>query len=170
MSPLMLHKLLSYLYLIQTLPYDYEKLKNYYDIRIDCLSHKSRFLSHERKFFTRIKTFEKQINATKIKLEGDERILLVLSMTLPAQLWTVMEGITAKKAMEMFREEVWHQKNDKSIPMARHISPTKEVGECWHCHKKGHNKEDCWLLYPEKKKEKQKEKQTSEEDVGFWST
>jgi hypothetical protein len=64
------------------------------------------------------------------------------------------------------RNEV-HQEDDKPIPMARHTLPTKEVGECWHCHKKGHNREDCWLLYPEKKKEKQKEKQTSEQDVGF---
>ena len=157
MSPLMLHKLPSYLYLIQTLPYDYEKSKSHHDVRIDCLSHKSRSLPHERKFFTRIKT----LDATKIKLEGDERTLLVLSMTLPAQLWTVMEGITAKKAMEMLREEVRHQEDDKPIPMARHTSPTERVGECWHCHKKGHNKEDCWLLYPEKKKERQKEKQTS---------
>jgi hypothetical protein len=52
MSSLMLHKLPSYyLYLIQTLPYDYEKLKSYYDIRIDCLNHKSRSPSYERKFF-----------------------------------------------------------------------------------------------------------------------
>jgi uncharacterized protein (DUF2132 family) len=164
----MLHKLSSYLYLIQTLPYDYEKSKSHHDVRIDCLSHKSRSPPHERKFFTRIKTLEEQIDATKIKLEGDERTLLVLSMTLPAQLWTVMEGITAKKAMEMLREEVRHQEDDKPIPMARHTSPTEEVGGCWHCHKKGHNKEDCWLLYPEKKKEKQKEKQTSgiQQDCG----
>jgi hypothetical protein len=51
MSPLILHKLSNYLYLIQTLPYDYEKLKNHYDIRIDCLSYKSRFPLYERKFF-----------------------------------------------------------------------------------------------------------------------
>jgi hypothetical protein len=159
MSPLMLHKLPSYLYLIQTLPYDYEKSKSHHDVRTDCLSHKSRSPPYERKFFTRIKTLEKQIDATKIKLEGDKRTLLVLSMTLPAQyrslvqLWTVMEGITAKKAMEMLREEVRHQEDDKIMAMARHTSPTEKAGECWHCHKKGHNKEDCWLLYPEKKKE-----------------
>jgi hypothetical protein len=53
MSPLMLHKLPNYLYLylIQTLPYDYEKSKNHHDVRIDCLSHKSRSPSYERKFF-----------------------------------------------------------------------------------------------------------------------
>jgi hypothetical protein len=84
MSPLMLHKLPNHLYLIQTLSYDYEKSKSHYDVRIDCLNYKSRSLSHERKFFTRIKTLEEQINATKIKLEGDKRTLLVLSMTLPA--------------------------------------------------------------------------------------
>src|SRR5260370_19766377 len=141
MSPLILHKLLSYLYLIQTFPYDYEKSKSYYDVRIDCLSHKSRFPPHERKFFTRITTLEEQIDAKKIKLEGDKRTLLVLSMILPAQyrsmvqLWTVMEGITAKKAMEMLREEIRHQEDDKSMAMARHTSPTEKAGECWHCHK-----------------------------------
>jgi len=174
MSPLILHKLPNYPYLIQTLPYDYEKSKSHHDVRIDCLSHKSRSPPHERKFFTRIKTLEEQIDATKIKLEGDKRTLLVLSMTLPAQyrslvqLWTVMEGITAKKAMEMLREEVRHQEDDKTMTMARHTSPTEKAGECWYCHKKGHNKEDCWLLYPEKK-ERQKEKQTSDtqQNVGF---
>ena len=65
-------------------------------------------------YLTRIKTLEEQIDATKIKLEGDKRTLLVLFMTLPTQyrlmvqLWTVMEGITVKKAMEMFREKVRH--------------------------------------------------------------
>jgi hypothetical protein len=94
-------------------------------------------------------------------------------MTLPAQyrslvqLWTVIKEITAKKAMKMLREEVRHQEDNKPIPITRHTSPTERVGKCWHCHKKGHNKEDCWLLYPEKKKEKQKEEQTSEQDVGF---
>jgi hypothetical protein len=78
-----------------------------------------------------------------------------------------MEGITAKKVMEMLRKKVRYQEDDKSILMARHTLPIKEVGECWHCYKKGHNKEDCWLLYLEKKKEKQKEKQISEQDVGF---
>ena len=74
------------------------------------------------------------------------------------QLWTVMEEITAKKAMEMLREEVRHQEDDKTmtITMARHALSIKEVGECWHCHKKGHNKEDCWLLHPEKKEEETK--------------
>jgi hypothetical protein len=47
----MLYKLLNYLYLIQTLPYDYEKLKSHHDIRIDCLSYKSRSPPYERKFF-----------------------------------------------------------------------------------------------------------------------
>jgi hypothetical protein len=117
----MLHKLPNYLYLIQTLPYDYEKLKSYYDIRID---HKSRSPFYKRNFFTRIKTLEERIDATKIKLEGDKRILLVLSMTLLAQyrslvqLWKVIEGIKCFRKMT------------KPIPMARHISPTKEVGEC----------------------------------------
>ena len=142
MSPLMLHKLLSYLYLIQTLPYDYEKSKSYHDVRIDCLSHKSRSPPHERKFFTRIKTLEERIDATKIKLEGDERTLLVLFMTLLAQyrFGATVEGHERNKVL---REEVRHQEDDKPIPMARHTSPTEEVGECWHCHKKGHNKEDC---------------------------
>ncbi|SRR6266498_2154807 len=36
-------------------------------------------------YLTRIKTLEEQIDATKIKIEGDKRTLLVLSMTLPAQ-------------------------------------------------------------------------------------
>jgi hypothetical protein len=71
MSPLILHKLPSYLYLIQTLPYDYEKSKSHHDTRIDSLSHKSRS-PHERKFFTRIKILEERIDATKIKLEGDK--------------------------------------------------------------------------------------------------
>jgi hypothetical protein len=126
-------------------------------------------------YLTRIKTLEEQIDVTKIKLEGDKRTLLVLSMTLPVQyrsmvqLWTVMEGITAKKAMEMLREEVRHQEDDKTMTIARHTSPVEKTGECWHCHKKGHNKEDCWLLHPEKKKERQKEKQTSDiqQDVGY---
>jgi hypothetical protein len=34
-------------------------------------------------YLTRIKIFEEQIDITKIKLEGDKRILLVLSMILP---------------------------------------------------------------------------------------
>jgi len=45
--------------------------------------------------------------------------------------------------MEMLRKEILYQKNDKPIPMTRHTSPTEEVGEYWHCHKKGHNREDC---------------------------
>jgi hypothetical protein len=36
-------------------------------------------------YLTRIKILEEQIDATEIKLEGDKRTLLVLSITLPAQ-------------------------------------------------------------------------------------
>jgi hypothetical protein len=70
-----------------------------------------------------------------------------------------MKGITAKKAIKILRKKIRHQEDNKNI--ARITSPTEKAGECWHCHKKGHNKENYWLLNPEKKKEKQKEKQTS---------
>jgi hypothetical protein len=83
-------------------------------------------------------------------LEEDKRILLVLFMILSAQYRSlaqfciVMEGITVKKVMEMFREEVRYQE-DKN--MARNVSFIEKGEEFWHRYKKGHNKEDCWFLY-----------------------
>jgi hypothetical protein len=57
------------------------------------------------------------------------------------QLWTVIERIMAKKVMKMLRKKVRYQKNDKNI--ARNILSAEKGGECWHCHKKNYNKEDC---------------------------
>jgi hypothetical protein len=54
-----------------------------------------------------------------------------------------MKGITAKKVMEMFREKIRYQKDNKSIAITRHILFTEKAGECWRCHKKSYNKEDC---------------------------
>ncbi len=76
-----------------------------------------------------------------------------------------MEGITAKKAVEILREEARHQDDQD---MARNTLPTDNGKECWHCHKKGHVKEDCWLLYPEKKKEKQETKTYGAEQDRGW--
>jgi hypothetical protein len=63
-----------------------------------------------------------------------------------------MKGITAKKIIKMLKK-IRYQEDNKN--MACNISSTEKKGECWHCHKKDYNKEDCWLLYPAKKKEKQ---------------
>ena len=56
--------------------------------------------------------------------------------------------------MEMLREEILYWEDNKPIPITRHTLPIEEVREYQHCYKKDYNREDCQLLYPEKKKEK----------------
>ena len=51
-----------------------------------------------------------------------------------------MDEITAKKTIEMLREEVRRQKDNKNI--ARIIQPTEKGGECRHYHRKNHKIEN----------------------------
>jgi len=106
------------------------------------------------KFFTHIKILSDQIEATKVTMTNERRLLLVLSMACPseysgiAQLWQNMKDITPDQAVQMLKEEVYRQKgaddhNDEEY-QSLDAPGTFAMKKCKKCKKTGHKEEDCW--------------------------
>ena len=107
------------------------------------------------KFLTQVKTLNEQIDATKIELTTEKRTLLALIMGLSdeyrslVQIWSAIPSITVEKAIEMVREEAIRiEKPDFEVEKALSARSRSSQVECWHCKRKGHKEETCWVKNP----------------------
>jgi len=118
--------------------------REYYTLRYN--DHGSESMSD---FLTRVKVLEERIDSTNVQMDNDKRTLLCLSMSLPAryrsliQIWSVTDGMTAEKAMEMVLEEDLRTAEEEGGGMEIALTGwggKKVDGTCWHCGKKGHRR------------------------------
>lgn len=111
-------------------------------------------------FLTRLKILEERIAATRVTMNNDKRTLLCLTMALPprfrslVQIWTITEGMTADKAVDMLLEEERRAKDDENedLEVGGDRAMKARAGKtqrCGYCGRPYHTEDHCWTKHPE---------------------
>ncbi len=112
-----------------------------------------------RDMLTYIKLLKKCIDAIKVTLNSDKRMILCLMMCLPEQyhsllqIWFVIKDMTAEKTWIMLLEEDhWqnHVNENQDIKFLKIFdNKSKKREQCKHCKRDFHIKTKCWKLHSE---------------------
>jgi len=120
--------------------------------------HDSEFMSD---FLMCVKVLEECIDSTNIQMNNNKQTLLCLSMSLSVrycsliQIWNVTDDMMTEKTMKMMLKKDLQtvKKKEKSMKIVLTEQNDKKTDEtCWHCKKKRHRWDNCYVLHSEKKK------------------
>lgn len=137
--------------------------KEFYTIDYESFDSMSNYLTH-------IKLLDERIEATKIELTRDKRILLCLSMSFPeqyqhlARMWSMTNDMTADKARSMLLEEERRTHKDSQGVVA--LAAARGKPTCKYCKKSSHMDANCWDKHgkPDWAKEKDQERKRKKPD------
>ena len=127
--------------------------REYYTLNYRNYNNVSEFQDH-------VKSLEKQIDATEVKITADKQTLLCLTMAFwnkshyqsLVQIWGVTKDMTAEKAREMLLDDERRLNADSrasALVTRGHPNRNTAVGSCQYYEKPGHKGDSCWKKYPE---------------------